>query len=262
MQNRSKDPFWKSPLFLRRGPGVPSPSRLCPAFDERRHSEWGLHHLPPWRAQPEATGVLRHDHGWGWLDCKYTELLSVHANTRRCSRPPGSAPVGPNFTTLFPSLHLPPPHHVPRGGPSLSSGPLLCSPITGLPSREQNSMSRLQWPGLGGGAPSVRTGHAEGGAAEGRVAQPGPGSCLPGTVAVIKEEELSLYGEDPSTGRRHTGEHRRGTTRIVTSSYKGYPTPILPWLPWFFPRAVTAFREHLWSGKERHYFLPPPSSHV
>lgn len=58
--------------------------------------------------------------GGGWIVS--THSCSPCMQTPFCSRPPGSAPVGPNFTTLCPSLHLPPPHHVPHGGPSLSSG--------------------------------------------------------------------------------------------------------------------------------------------
>lgn len=75
MHSGRKDPFRKLPLFLCRGPGLPSSSRLCPAFDERRHSERGLHHLPQWRAKPEVTGVLRYDDRRGWLDCEYLHLF-------------------------------------------------------------------------------------------------------------------------------------------------------------------------------------------
>lgn len=100
-----------------------------------------------------------------------------------------------------------------------------------------------------------------GGPGEGREAQPGPGSCLPGTVAVIKEEELSLYGEDPSTRRRHMGEHRRGTTHIVTSRYKGHPIPILPGFPGSSPE-LSQPSGSTFGQEKKDYFLPPPSSHV
>lgn len=102
----------RGPLFLCRGPGVPSSSRLCPAFDEWRHSEWGLHHLPPWRGRPEAAGVLRHDHGRGWLDRKYTR---GSPGTRTSgSSPPGTAPVDPASPSSARPLSTP---HVPRGAP-------------------------------------------------------------------------------------------------------------------------------------------------
>ena len=120
MHSRRKDPFWKLPLFLCRGPGVSSSSRLCPAFDEWRHSEWGLHHLPQWRAKPEVTGVLRYDHRWGWLDCKYMWLFSTYTNILGVSSIWISA-YGSKFHHPLAILH--PPLTCPSWGSLLPLGP-------------------------------------------------------------------------------------------------------------------------------------------
>ena len=143
MHSGRKDPFWKLPLFLCRGPGLPSSSRLCPAFDERRHSERGLHHLPQRRAKPEVTGVLRYDDRRGWLDCKYLRLFSVPTSIIDASVHLAQHPSHPHFTILWPSFHPLP--SCPTWGFALSSGP--CSAAHRFDEAQEGiRTSRLQWP--------------------------------------------------------------------------------------------------------------------
>lgn len=177
MHSGGKDACWKSPLFLCRGPGVPSPSRLCPAFDEWRHSEWGLHHLPPWRGQPEAAGVLRHDHGRGRLDRKYTRCSPGVRTSGVQSTWRGAC--GPSFTVLCPSLVYP---------RVCLSGALHCPQSrfsAAWRGRERDGMWRLQWPAQGGGC--FCSDSSRGGAGTGTSGSERAGSCLLGTAAIIKQ---------------------------------------------------------------------------
>lgn len=116
-----KGPLCNSPLSLCRWPGVPSPSRLRPAFDERRHPERGVHHLPPRGAKPEAAGVLRHDHGRGRLDRK-SPRRPRRTHTSRASGPAGPRPwMHASRLSASSGPHM----SLRQAGSSLSSGPLL-----------------------------------------------------------------------------------------------------------------------------------------
>lgn len=150
-----KGPLCNSPLSLCRWPGVPSPSRLRPAFDERGHPERGVHHLPPRGAKPEAAGVLRHDHGRGRLDRK-SPRCPRRTHTSRASGPAGphpwmhasrpSASSGPHMSLRQAALHCP-------------RGP--CS-VLGLAGQREEWHVEAAVARPGEDAPSMRAAHAGG----------------------------------------------------------------------------------------------------